>query len=718
MANNLVISTVVRLVDQVTAPLRNVTKSVDSLGKQLNTSAKDLARWGVGLTGIAGAAAAFNKVVTATVEAEKAVMQFDIAFKALGKNVGQTREQLIAFADEAGTRTIFDDESILRAQTALLRFRSVTGDTFTRARAVALDLASALGTDLTDAASTVGRALERPSIALRQLRQLGIVFFRDQETLIKQLEKTGKTAEAAGIVLRELEGRFKGASDVAANTLGGSLARLRNAFDNLFEAADNGEKLTKSVSDLADTISDPNFKRAMTDLAATALDIASAFAQAVSWLGKLGDKLGDFIARRQGLDPATIGRSPIENALAEERRKLQGLEADEADEMRRRQAGTVATSVMGRRLLDKRYRTPVTPEMEAADAERSRQIEVTRRLVAALEKQADAQRKLNELTGVTVTGTRKGGPAGAAGVVGTGKAGDPFPMLQEVIVSASKTVVSATQSLYDAWDDETSTAVQKQVRQYEALIAKINELAAVGRIDPADAEARRREVIDSVLQEVELTSRRVTEGPYFDSARESFKSFANTVGDSLANAISQGGFEGMTTLRDILRNTLRGILADILSSGIKNALMSLFDVFRGADGGGGGGGFWGFLRDVGARVITSFFTKGAPAPGPGVNFSGPRAGGGPVTALGPVLVGEEGPEMFWPNTSGRIMSAPALAGMGSGVNYSPQTSIVVYGNALDEKTKEELLAYIDLGRARDQRHLSRIVTQNGLRGAR
>lgn len=711
MANNFVISAVVRLVDQVTAPLRGVTASIDKLGSTLGQSAAGLARWGVGLTGIAGAAAAFNKVVSATIEAEKAVMQFDIAFKALGKNVGQTREQLLAFADEAGTRTIFDDESIVRAQTALLRYRSVTGDTFVRARAVALDLASAMGTDLADAASTVGRALERPSVALRQLRQYGVVFTRDQEALIRQLEKTGKTAEAAGVLLRELEGRFKGASDVAANTLGGSLARLRNAFDNLFEASDNGEKLTKAVGDLADIVSDPNFKRAMTDLAAVALDIASAFAQAVSWLGRLGDKLGDFIARQQGLNPATIGRSPIENALAEQRKLLQDLEAEERRVTERRNARRVA-------LLRRGERVPVNERIEAEDIKRSQQIEATRRLVAELQKQANAQRALNELTGVTVTGTRKGGPAGATGVVGTGKAGDPFPMLKEVIVSASKTVVSATQSLYDAWDDETSTAIEKQVKQYEALIAKINELEAVGRRSPEEAEARRREAIDSVLQEVQLTSRRVAEGPYFDSARESFKNFANSVGDSLANAISQGGFEGMTTLRDILRNTLRGILADILSSGIKNALMSLFDVFRGADGGGGGGGFWGFLRDVGARVITSFFTKGAPAPGPGVNFSGPRAGGGPVTALGPVLVGEEGPEMFWPNASGRIMSAPALAGMGSSVNYSPQTSIVVYGNALDEKTKEELLAYIDLGRARDQRHLSRIVTQNGLRGAR
>ena len=691
MANNLVISAVVRLVDQVSAPLRGVTASVNKLGSTFGQSAAGLARWGVGLTGIAGAAAAFNKVVSATVEAEKAVMQFDIAFKSLGKNVGQTREQLLAFADRAGSRTIFDDESIIRAQTALLRFKSVTGDTFVRAREVALDLASAMGTDLTGAATTVGRALERPSIALRQLRQLGVVFSRDQEALIKQLEKTGKTAEAAGIILRELEGRFKGASETAANTLGGALTRLRNSFDNLFEASDNGEKLTKSISGLADIISDPSFKQGMTDLAAFALSAASAFAQLFVEIGKAADKFGDFLARTSGsrLRPQDIGKSPVETALATQRAELRRLETAETAERQRRQ-----------RLVDAGYRIPTTPQTEAADAERSRQIEVTRRLVAELQKQADAERSLAQLTGVEVAGKRVGALADATTELGEALSKDPYPMLQEVVVSASKTVVSATQALYDQWNEETKTSIGKQVAQYEALIAKINELAAAGVISQSDAAARAREVVEGALQEYEVQSQKVViPTATLDSAREAFENFSTSISTSLANAITQGGFEGMTTLRDIVRNTLRGVLADILASGVKKGLMSLFE---GLTGGSKGGGV--------VSGIASFFTN-LLLPG--------KAGGGNVTGARPFMVGEEGPEMFWPNTSGRIMSAPALAGVGGGiVNYSPQTSITVNGNALDDKTKEELLAVIELGRARDQRQLSRIVTQNGLRGAR
>ena len=681
MANNLIISAVVRLVDQVSAPLRGVTKGIDNLGKELNKSGASLVRWGVGLTGIVGAASAFNKVVSATAEAEKAVFQFDIAFKALGKNVGQTREQLLAFADETGARSIFDDESIIRAQAVLLRFRSVTGDAFVRARQVALDLASAMGTDLVSAANAVGRALERPTMALRMLRQYGIVFSRDQETLIRQLEKTGQSAKAAAIILEELEGRFKGATTAAGTSLSGVLARLRNAFDNMFEASDNGEKLTRSLAGLVDILNNPALKNSMSNIAAAGLDLVSVFGTIALGATRATDKITDFYSRTRALNPESVGKSSLESAFAIERTNLRRLEAEENRE----------TILRQRRMRRGYRRAQLTPETEAADIERSRQIEVTRRLVAELQKQVDVERNLAQLTGVEVTSKRVGALAGTTAALGEA--------LQEVVVSASKTVVSATQSLYDQWNEETKTSIEKQVAQYEELIAKINELAAAGRITQGDAAARTREVVEGALQEYEVQSQKVVPTAAIDSAREAFENFSTSISTSLANAITQGGLEGMTTLRDIVRNTLRGVLADILASGVKKGLMSLFE---GLTGGSKGGGV--------VSGIASFFTN---------LFLPGKAGGGNVTGARPFMVGEEGPEMFWPNTSGRIMSAPALAGAGGGiVNYSPQTSITVNGNALDDKTKEELLAVIELGRARDQRQLSRIVTRNGLRGAR
>ena len=50
-------------------------------------------------------------------------------------------------------------------------------------------------------------------------------------------------------------------------------------------------------------------------------------------------------------------------------------------------------------------------------------------------------------------------------------------------------------------------------------------------------------------------------------------------------------------------------------------------------------------------------------------FGGARAGGGPVAGGKTYLVGENGPEMFTPNTAGAIVPNHALGGGGTTVNH-------------------------------------------------
>src|SRR4051812_1171226 len=122
MPNN-VIELIFKLKDQVTAPLKALKGRI---GGALN--------FGLAVGGIASVGAIFAKTVHATREAEDALVSFNQAYTNLGKNVGITREAMRQFADQAATRTIFDDETILKAQATLLKFKAVSGDTFTRAR--------------------------------------------------------------------------------------------------------------------------------------------------------------------------------------------------------------------------------------------------------------------------------------------------------------------------------------------------------------------------------------------------------------------------------------------------------------------------------------------------------------------------------------------------------------------------------------------------------
>lgn len=123
--------------------------------------------------------------------------------------------------------------------------------------------------------------------------------------------------------------------------------------------------------------------------------------------------------------------------------------------------------------------------------------------------------------------------------------------------------------------------------------------------------------------------------------------------DSIATTMSDVLLAG-EDWRQSLANVFKGLAADILQSGIKNAIMSQ------VSGATGGGGFFG-------NLLGSLF-GGLPG----------RATGGPVSAGQAYMVGERGPEPFVPSVDGRILSVPqaqaALRGNGGGgmnVSFSP-----------------------------------------------
>jgi phage-related minor tail protein len=99
---------------------------------------------------------------------------------------------------------------------------------------------------------------------------------------------------------------------------------------------------------------------------------------------------------------------------------------------------------------------------------------------------------------------------------------------------------------------------------------------------------------------------------------------------SLVRALQTGKF-GFEDLRRIALS----VLSEIASAAIRTGLDSIFS------GGGGQGGHGGLLTS-----LTSIFSSFLGAPG--------RATGGPVSPGRAYRVGERGPELFVPTSSGRI----------------------------------------------------------------
>lgn len=74
-------------------------------------------------------------------------------------------------------------------------------------------------------------------------------------------------------------------------------------------------------------------------------------------------------------------------------------------------------------------------------------------------------------------------------------------------------------------------------------------------------------------------------------------------------------------------------------------------------------------------------------------FSG-RAAGGPVSANTPYVVGEKGPELFMPNTAGKIIPNGGSVGGGAGAVNAPITNNYITNNisAIDSKSVAQLFA--------------------------
>ena len=122
-----------------------------------------------------------------------------------------------------------------------------------------------------------------------------------------------------------------------------------------------------------------------------------------------------------------------------------------------------------------------------------------------------------------------------------------------------------------------------------------------------------------------------------DKVNNAFKNIANSIENDIKEGI-KGLIKGTSTLADLLNK----VADKFLDLAIDQAFGSV-----------GGGGIFGFLGNI---------LGGKKAPG--------KANGGPVAGGNPYVVGEKGPELFVPKSSGTIVPNNPLGGGGS-------TSVVV-----------------------------------------
>ena len=210
---------------------------------------------------------------------EKVMNQTRSVIKSTGGVAKITAESVFALGKELQRTTTFGDEAVISATNLLLTFKDIGGDTIPRATRAVLDMSTAMEQGLKESSIQLGKALNDPILGLTAMRRVGIQFTKSQEDQIKSLTKMGKTAQAQGVILTELESQFGGSAESARKGLG-SIDALTNSLGDLGEAigvaiAPEIERLANAFTDVSDSISD---NPELTRLIGTMLLLATAIA--------------------------------------------------------------------------------------------------------------------------------------------------------------------------------------------------------------------------------------------------------------------------------------------------------------------------------------------------------------------------------------------------------------------------------------------------------
>ena len=270
---------------------REIAQGAEQAGSAWTKASGLISKAFVGLS-VAGGLTAF---VQNTIAAQNEQAQLAATLQSTGRAASLTAAELNQVAGAMETATTFSAGEVNQAQTVLLAFTGIVGDELPRALQAAADMAARTGMTISAAAETIGRALDVPSQGLTSLSRQGFRFTQEQKKLAEQLELSGKTAEAQGIILQALEESYQGAAAAARDTFGGSLTALRNTTAALLMDGDgslNGLRVV--VEGLNGALSSDVAKNGMRALVVVAE--GAAVVVGVRLVGALLSASGGFIA--------------------------------------------------------------------------------------------------------------------------------------------------------------------------------------------------------------------------------------------------------------------------------------------------------------------------------------------------------------------------------------------------------------------------------------
>jgi hypothetical protein len=209
---------------------------------------------GMGKVVAAGAVAAAAGITALAVDAFKAASESakigretERVIRTIGASSWTSADQVADLAAAMSDKTGADDEAIQSGANLILTFANVKNevgegnDVFNQATQLALDMSTALGTDMTSASIQLGKALNDPVKGITALSKAGVSFTEQQKDQIRLMAESGDLLGAQKIVLAELGREFAGAAEAAGTPLDKLMVKIGNLQEDL------GAKLIPAV---------------------------------------------------------------------------------------------------------------------------------------------------------------------------------------------------------------------------------------------------------------------------------------------------------------------------------------------------------------------------------------------------------------------------------------------------------------------------------------
>lgn len=289
--------------DGASAPLHDVAQQLKGVGEAADSTSGQTGGFFSNLLSTAGGFLAANVIgsisgqitgfisggISDARDAAIVFAQTEAVIKSTGGTAGLTAEQIADMAasmSAAAGKSLFGDDDIQKGQNVLLTFTEIGKEVFPLATQASLDMAQALHKTPEAMSMMLGKALNSAE-GFSALKKSGVAFTESQEEQIKTLFATGHAAEAQKIILAELNKEFGGSAQAAANADGG-MAQFKDQLGEL------GEQLGGLAL--------PLLNRLVSALTTHVMPVMQRAADAVGTLGKYfsavaedGDYLNDFL---------------------------------------------------------------------------------------------------------------------------------------------------------------------------------------------------------------------------------------------------------------------------------------------------------------------------------------------------------------------------------------------------------------------------------------